>query len=112
MGSAVLTLAAGAASASSAHPGSLAPSSAAAEAVRLQQTWGAHVVVDATVVDGSALLVSTRDRALLHADSPARWLHTSMSVTLLNVTDLGPNAGLSEPACGSEGPMGTVEPRA
>lgn len=104
VGAAVLCLAAGAASASGAHPASSAPIDA--EAARLQQTWGHDVVRGATLVNGStALLVATADQALLHAASPRRWLGTRFDVVLLNVADEGPMAGLSEDACGSMKPM-------
>lgn len=104
VGGAVLCLAAGAATASGPH-GS-ATSAVGAEATRLQQAWGADVVRDATVVDGSTtVMVATTNSALLGASSPQRWLHSRFPVTLLNVKDLGPNAGLSEPSCGAAAPM-------
>lgn len=104
VGGAVLCLAAGAASASGPREG--AASAVRAEAARLQQAWGPDVVRNATVAEGSAtLLVATTDSALLHASSAQQWLHARFPVTLLNVKDLGPNAGLSEPSCGAAAPM-------
>lgn len=105
VGAAVLCLGAGAAHASGPVDGAAAR---AAEIARLQHAWGTDVVRSGLPVEGSgAILVGTRDMALLHSSSPQRWLGSRYPVVVIYAPAPGSVRPFSEDECGTQGMMST-----
>lgn len=106
VGAAVLCLGAGAAHASGGAVDGAA--ARAAEIARLQHAWGTDVVRGGLPVDGSkAILVGTRDLALLHSSSPQRWLGSRYPVVVIYAPAPGSVRPSSEDECGTQGMMST-----
>ena len=97
-GAAVLCLAGGAATASGA--GSTTPVSA--EMARLQATWGPHVIRTVQQISGShAMLVGTRDLALLRSANPQQRLGSKYPVVVMFIRPPGSTHTTIDNRCAS-----------
>lgn len=106
VGAAVLALGSGAAHATGGAVDGATPR--AAEIARLQHAWGTDVVRSGLPIDGSqAILVGTRDVALLHSSSPQRWLGSRYPVVVIFAPAPGSVRPFSEDECGTHGMMST-----